>query len=228
MNFPDALASSIHDIKNSLSTVLIALDELVNESDCKLGNPHLMSLLRQEAQRANNNLIQLLSIYKLDGDRLDAFIDEHDVQEFLEEIVAENVSLVTAMGIELTSDCDPNSSGVFDENLVRGVLNHALGNAQRYTQTRIHVSGYVENKYTVFRIEDDGDGFPDSMIDEVRPGDTGDTGDRHNAFAQGHTQLGLYFASAVAALHRNGERTGFIRLQNRQNLSGGCFELWLP
>jgi signal transduction histidine kinase len=222
MNFSDALASSIHDIKNSLSTVLIALDELVNESDCKIGNPHLMSLLRQEAHRANNNLIQLLSIYKLDGDRLDANVEEYNLEEFLDEIVAENLSLVSAMEIGLTSECDPAASGFFDENLVRGVLNHALGNAERYAHRHIQISGCVENDYTVFRVEDDGDGFPDSMIDQLQ------FDDRRNAFTDGHTQLGLYFASAVAALHRNREQSGFIRLRNRRHLSGGCFELWLP
>ena len=222
MKFSDALASSIHDIKNSLSTVLIALDELLEEPGCEIGNPHLMNLLRREAQRANNNLVQLLSIYKLDGDRLDPRLDEYNLAEFLEEVVAENAALVTAMEIRLGSECEPDSSGYFDENLVRGVLNHALGNAERYARARIHVSAVLDDGYTVFRVEDDGDGFPREMLDQSRSEDKG------NAFTQGHTQLGLYFASAVARLHQNGDRRGFIRLRNAYRLTGGCFELWIP
>jgi signal transduction histidine kinase len=222
MNFSDALASSIHDIKNSLSTVLIAVDELVNEPGCELRNPHLMNLLRQEAQRANNNLVQLLSIYKLNGDRLDARMDACNLGEFLEEIVAENSSLVNAMNISLASECDPTATGYFDENLIRGVLNHAVGNAERYSDSRIEISAGIEEGYTVFRVEDDGEGFPDSMLTSPR------AEDQRNAFSEGHTQLGLYFASSVAELHKNGDRIGFIQVKNQHRLRGGCFELWLP
>lgn len=222
MKFSDALASSVHDIKNSLSTVLIAVDELVNEPGCELRSPHLLNLLRREAQRANTNLVQLLSVYKLDGDRLDAHMDEYNLTEFLEEIVAENASLVGAMEIHLESECDPAANGYFDENLVRGVLNHAVGNAERYSNSHIRISASLEDDYTVFRVEDDGPGFPDSMLRSAR------AEEQHNAFSEGHTQLGLYFASSVAALHRNGDRVGFIQVRNRHRLSGGCFELWLP
>jgi signal transduction histidine kinase len=221
MNFSDALASSIHDIKNSLSTVLIAVDELVNEAGCELKNPHLLNLLRQEAQRANTNLLQLLSVYQLDGDRLEAHMDQYNFAEFLEEIMAENASLVKAMEIGLAIECDPAACGFFDENLVRGVLNHAVGNAERYTHSRILISAGLEDGFTVFRVEDDGDGFPDNMLASSR------SSDRCKAFSTGHTQLGLYFASCVAELHRNGDRVGFIQLKNQQDLSGGCFELWL-
>ena len=44
----------------------------------------------------------------------------------------------------------------------------------------------------------------------------------------GRTQLGLYFATRIAQLHRNGDTQGRIHLVNAHQLTGGCFELWLP
>lgn len=222
MKFSDALASSIHDIKNSLSMVLLSLGELLDDPDTRVSDQHRVKLLRLEAQRANNNLIQLLSLYKLDKDLLDANQEEYNLEDFLDELVAENSAILEAVGITLASQTDPASSGYFDESLVRGVLNSAIGNAQRYAHSQVLVSGDLEDGHTVFRIEDDGDGFSETMLknhEEV---------DRSCCFATNRTQLGLHFASAVACLHSNGDKKGFIRLRNGHRLKGGCFELWLP
>jgi K+-sensing histidine kinase KdpD len=222
MKFSDALASSIHDIKNSLSMVLLSLGELLDDPDTRVTDQQRAKLLRLEAQRANNSLIQLLSLYKLDKDLLDANQEEYNLEDFLDEIVAENGAILESLDIGVSSRADPSSSGYFDESLVRGVLNSAIGNAQRYTHSEILISGDLEDGYTVFRIEDDGDGYPDTMLKDH------EDMDRSCCFATNRTQLGLHFASAVACLHSNGAKKGFIRLRNGHRLKGGCFELWLP
>jgi K+-sensing histidine kinase KdpD len=222
MKFSDALASSIHDIKNSLSMVLLSLGELLDDPDTRVTDQQRAKLLRLEAQRANNSLIQLLSLYKLDKDLLDANQEEYNLEDFLDEIVAENGAILESLDIGVSSRADPSSSGYFDESLVRGVLNSAIGNAQRYTHSEIVISGDLEDGYTVFRIEDDGDGYPDTMLKDH------EDMDRSCCFATNRTQLGLHFASAVACLHSNGAKKGFIRLRNGHRLKGGCFELWLP
>jgi K+-sensing histidine kinase KdpD len=222
MKFSDALASSIHDIKNSLSMVLLSLGELLDDPDTRVSDQRRANLLRLETQRANNNLIQLLSLYKLDKHQLDANEEEYNLEDFLDEIVAENCAILQALGVTVSSEADPSSSGYFDESLVRGVLNSAIGNAQRYAHAQVLISGDQEDGYTVFRIEDDGDGFPDTMLEDHQDID------RSCCFATNRTQLGLHFASAVACLHSNGAKKGFIRLRNGHRLKGGCFELWLP
>lgn len=219
MQFADALASSIHDIKNSLSLVHNKLDEILNDPATQLGDPRQAYVLQLEAIRANHSLIQLLSLYKLEGEQWSADILEHDVEDLLDDVLAENTRLMNALDIRIEAECEPYTSGYFDEQLVRNVLNSVLGNAQRYTKQRILLSATNEDGYLVLRVEDDGTGFPSAML----------TGD-NNATEQSaeRTQLGLYFAAQVAALHRDGERRGRIRLLNGHQLPGGCFELWLP
>ncbi|MET0044445.1 MAG: sensor histidine kinase, partial [Candidatus Thiodiazotropha sp. 6PLUC3] len=65
MNFSDILASLIHDMKNSLGMVINTLDELAEEEK-NHENPKFLTL-QHESKRLNNNLIALLSLYKIDN-----------------------------------------------------------------------------------------------------------------------------------------------------------------
>jgi signal transduction histidine kinase len=219
MKFSDILASSVHDMKNSLGMLLNSLGELLDDPRNRIADRRQASLLALQVQRANSNLVQLLSLYKLDRDQLGPDIREHNAQDFIDEIIAENTALMARLDIDLRCDCDPYATGYFDDSLVRGVLNSVIGNAQRYTKSRILLRADIEDGYLVFRVEDDGDGFPPSMLAQQATEGAG-TGER--------TQLGLYFAAEVARLHRVDGREGSIRLANHQQLSGGCFELRLP
>jgi signal transduction histidine kinase len=218
MKFSDILASSVHDMKNSLGMLLNSLGELLDDPRNQIADRRQASLLALQVQRANSNLVQLLSLYKLDRRQLGPDIREHNAQDFIDEIIAENAALMARLDIDLLCDCDPYATGYFDDSLVHGVLNSVIGNAERYTKSRILLRANIEDGYLVFRVEDDGDGFPPSMLAQQSTG----------AGAGERTQLGLYFAAEVARLHRAEGREGSIRLANGQQLRGGCFELRLP
>lgn len=222
MKFSDVLASSVHDIKNSLNMVLHTLDSLMHDPATQIGDQNKANVLRLETQRANANLIQLLSLYKLEKEQLVVDIVEQNVADFLEELVAENSELMHSLGIELECRCDPWLSGYFDDGLVRGVLNSVIGNAERYTKDRIMLCAAEVDGFLVLRVADNGEGFPEHMLQHG----SGKTIDDN--FATGHTQLGLFFASQVAQLHQAGDKTGRIEMHNGCTLDGGCFELWLP
>ncbi len=224
MDFSDILASSIHDIKNSLGLILNSLDDLIANPENHIANPRQASLLQHEAQRANSNLIQLLNLYKLGNEQLVVQIAEQNVDDFLSEVVADNQAVCNALNLSLTYACDPSLTGYFDAELIQSVLDSTIGNARRYAHTRILLSADNEAGYLVIRVEDDGSGFsgklPLWLPDTSEPA--------QNAGNPARTRLGLYFASSIAQLHKTPERTGRVRLKNSHILSGGCFELWLP
>ncbi len=225
LDFSAILASSIHDIKNSLGLILSNLEDLLSNPANRIADPRQASLLQHEARRANANLNQLLVLYKLGQDQLCVNITDNHMEDFLDEIVAENRSVCETLGFQLDRRCDPELMGYFDPELVRGVLEGAIGNARRYARTQIQLNAEQADDFLVIRVEDDGAGFPAAMLaqTEYQPQTiAAATG------TPGHTQLGLYFASRIAQLHRHGERYGHIRLANGHILSGGCFELWLP
>lgn len=164
----------------------------------------------------------MLLLYKYENKKLSLDINEHNLEEFLEDIAIENRTILQTHEIQLDITCDPRLTGYFDDNLVRSVLNSAINNSQRYTRDQILLSAEDREDFIVLRVEDNGDGFPDDMLEAQAVNGTS------NRIDQGSTQLGLYFANLIARIHINRDNQGFIRFENRVNLSGGCFSLWLP
>ncbi|MEJ2620361.1 MAG: HAMP domain-containing sensor histidine kinase [Candidatus Thiodiazotropha sp.] len=219
MNFPDILASLIHDMKNSLGLVINTLDDLGDELQNR-ENPKL-GILQHESRRLNSNLIALLSLYKIDKGQLNVNIEEIDIEQFLYEISVDNQATANNMGITISYECEEGLVGYLDEWLLRGVINSLIGNGLRYSSSQILLRAEFVDNYLVLSIEDDGNGFPQVMIDAQTPQNS----KKPN---QGETQLGHYFASLVAHMHSNGGQEGFIKLANKQRLGGGCFSIWLP
>ncbi|MCW8889289.1 MAG: HAMP domain-containing histidine kinase [Sedimenticola sp.] len=222
MQFYDVLASLIHDMKNSLSMVVHTLEQLTDDPSFQYDKPEKVTALQNEAKRLNNNLIELLTLYKIENERISPTIEDVDVANFLEEVVAENHASAEANHIDLIYECDPDLYGYFDEGLVRGVMNNLVGNGLRYTHNKLRISAAEEDGFLVFRVEDNGAGFPKGMLA------TQSSLDLHRDIAEGRTQLGLYFATLIAEMHKNREQTGFIKLENGYKLPGGCFSVWLP
>ena len=225
VRYSDILASVIHDIKNSMSVINNHIGDIMMIEDLSDDMQQRASVMYQEMKRANNQLVQLLTLYKLDNQRLTPNIMEYNVYDFLEEIMIEEAALAEAQNITIEVDCDEWLSWYFDQDLVRGVISSTIGNAKRYTQSRIMLSAWEEDNYLVFSVEDDGEGFPEKFIKYHQKQSHTDVG---KAFTEGRTQLGFFFATNIAQVHENKGRAGFMKLKNGESLSGGCFELWLP
>ncbi len=219
MNFSDILASLIHDMKNSLGLVINTIEDIGQEMGDQ-ENPKL-GTLQHEARRLNSNLITLLSLYKIDKGQLTPNIEEIDIEQFLYEISVDNQATANSKGITVSYANEEGLTGYFDEWLMRGVINSLIGNGLRYSSSQILIRAEFVDGYLVLSIDDDGNGFPQSMIDAQSP-------QNDKKPQPGETQLGHYFASLVARMHSNGERQGFIKLANNQRLGGGCFSIWLP
>ena len=221
IDFSMVLASAVHDMKNSLGMLINSLDELRGEHQKELARSNQFNMLQYEAERMHNDLVQLLGIYRLGQDNLVANVDEHFVPDFLSEQLARHIPLLDGLGIEYAIDAD-DINGFFDEHLLTGVLNNTINNAIRYTKSQIRLTAQEEDGYLVLGVEDDGSGYPESMHH------TGTLSFKSLDFKGGSTSLGLYFASSIAAMHTEGERSGSIRLHNGGELGGGVFEIWLP
>ncbi|MBO6850101.1 MAG: sensor histidine kinase [Marinobacter sp.] len=221
IDFSMVLASAVHDMKNSLGMLLNSIDELRSDHEASLGESSRFNTLQYEAERMHNDLVQLLGIYRLGENNLSAHIEEHFVPDFLSEHVARHTPLLQGLGIEYAVEAE-DINGFFDDDLLTGVLNNTINNAIRYTRSRILLTACERDGYLVIGVEDDGQGYPESMQH------TGTPNFKSLDFNSGSTSLGLFFASSVARLHREGERGGSIHLHNGGRLGGGVFEIWLP
>lgn len=223
VDFSLVLASSVHDMKNSLGMLLNSLEETMRETPAT--NPQQQqrfATLQYEASRINSELIQLLSVYRMNQSTMPMHVQEHYVIDILGEQLARNDMLFKSRGIEVVCECDEDLVWYFDDEMVGGVVHNILVNCARYTKNRLLLKAVVDNKGLQLSIADDGSGYPLNMIDQ--PVDT----NSGVSFETGSTNLGLYFAQAVAQHHSAKGVSGHILLQNDGPLGGGVFSLFLP
>ena len=224
IDFSDFIASSIHDMKNSLNIQIGFLEELMEECRGKVDELILGRLGHTiyETSRMNVNLIQILSLYKLGKSIYPIDISEQAVSEVLKEVVLQNEAVMGYKGITASVVCDEDCYWYFDRDLVTGILVNALNNAYNYTKDKICIRANIRDGMLEIRVEDNGGGYPEEMLQEsiaVRKG---------VSFASGSTGLGLYFSSRVAGMHRNAGKQGYLSIENGGTYNGGCFILMLP
>lgn len=222
------LASTAHDMKNSISVLTGTLETLLADASPKTESayPQMAHMLYQ-TKRLNDNLIQLLALYKQVGKPEYPFdIQPLEVGTLIEQVVSAERVLLASRGIALDTDFDPGLIWHFDEDLIIGVVGHAINNAIHYTHDRIRLAVAKVDGCLEIRIEDNGDGYPQAMLDAGASAMRGDAAGVN--FLTNSTGLGLYFSSEVAKMHKHRERRGSLRLENGGAFGGGCFVLSLP
>ncbi len=220
--FETVLASTVHDMKNSLGLILGQLDSVTQKLVEDAPSQQLISTLRYETSRVNLSLMQLLTLYKVDHDQLNLRKVEVDVQDFLEDCLASHESLAKIKSIDLKMICDDELRAFFDPDIIEIAINNVIGNSIRYTQSKVYVSAKFIDQGLLIEIADDGRGYPEEML--LNP----DVFINRVNYRTGSTGLGLYFAAIVSNKHQRGSRSGYIKLDNKSTLGGGRFQLFIP
>lgn len=217
------LASSVHDMKNSISVLIGGLERVLEQASPESFPAYRdVSHMVYESKRINSNLIQLLTLYKI-GRNIYPFDPlPQSISDFASIIYSQQEILLQSNGITLEMDYDESLYWQFDEALVGGVISHALNNAIHYTRDRVRLVIQKSNEMLELRVEDNGLGFPANMLQE------GMAAMHCTNFQDGSTGLGLYFSAMVAKMHSRKNRTGEIFLENGGAYGGGCFVLRLP
>lgn len=225
ISFTDFIASSIHDMKNSLNVQVNGLETIADACRARFDNDTLAALgpIIHQAHRMNANLIQLLSLYKLGKSIYPVDIAEQSVADVIAETLLHNRSVMEFKGITMDVDCDEGCYWYFDRDLVTGILLNALNNAYSYTSDKIRIAARIEGGFLELRVEDNGRGYPDTMLQS-----DGVAANKGVNFSSGSTGLGFYFSSRVAQMHKNGDRQGSLTIENGGAYGGGCFVVRLP
>jgi len=227
LEFSDILASTMHDMKNSMGMLYNTLDTLISEcreKGCSVQEDHF--LLQYELRRLSHNFIRMLSLYKAQKATFAISLDYHLVGDCLDEAIVINEPLLTSKGIDIELKCPKNLFWTFDKELVMGILDSMLNNEYLYTKDKLLVSARTENEYLVIQLEDNGPGYPEGFLMDSRR--KSGPGESRVSFLKGSTGLGLYFSALVAKSHTREGREGFIRTMNGGIYHGGLFSLYLP
>ncbi|MET1255337.1 sensor histidine kinase [Aliikangiella maris] len=218
--FSTILASTVHDMKNSLGMLLNAFNRLLNDLPKEKASPEY-GIVQYESSRVNNAMMQLLALYKIENNQLPFNPSYHNLYDFIEEQIIANEPLLQAKGFSYQIEADDMTEAVFDESLLSMVLSNIIGNAIRYAHSQILISAEVTDSVEI-AIYDDGPGYPGPMLELA--------GNYMLGINQstGSTGLGLFFAQQVAELHYHGEKKGKILLNNGGRLGGGVFKIIIP
>lgn len=225
ISFADLIASSIHDMKNSLSVQISALEKIsaqTKQDGDESGYQDLGGVIYQ-ASRMNANLVQLLCLYKMDKSIYPVDIAQHSIADLINDVMLLHRSIMEFKNIEVEIDCPEDCYGYMDHDLIVGVLINALNNAYQYTKDKIRIVARSDDNGLEIRVEDNGKGYPNFMLRNTELADK-----KGVNFFTGSTGLGFYFSSRVAHVHKNGERHGQLIIENGGTYGGGCFVLRLP
>ncbi len=179
------------------------------------------SVVQYESSRVNNSLMQLLALYKIENNQLPFTPCHQNLYDFIEEQILHHLPLFEAKGFTHEIDIDEEIEVVFDETLLAMVVSNVIGNAIRYTRSKLIMSAEINDNIDII-ISDDGPGYPSTMLelaDGYKQGIDQDTGS---------TGLGLFFARKVAEIHSFGQKKGKISLSNGGRLGGGVFKITIP
>jgi signal transduction histidine kinase len=223
------LASTAHDMKNSISVLSGTLERLLIDGGGKTDPAHAqMAQMLYQTRRLNDSLMQLLALYKQVGTPAYPFdVQPIEAGELAAQIVALARVLLDSRGIAFELDVDAGLVWHLDEDLVVGVVSHAVNNAVHYTRDRIRLSLHRAGDLLEIRVEDNGAGYPQPLLNMNDAGDTAPGAAGIN-FLTNSAGLGLYFSREVARMHRHRGLAGAVRLENGGTLGGGCFILTLP
>lgn len=181
-----------------------------------------LSRLDQGGAKITQQLVRLLSLYRVAQGQYQLDIAYHEAAELLQNIILEIKPLLNGQPVcELVVEGGEGVYGFFDREIVRGVLLNAVHNALRFSEGRVRLSAVEEDGGVCFRVEDDGPGFPVQMLSTQAFQGKLD-------LKNGGTGLGLFFSATAAALHHNQKKNKMVRLQNGGALNGAVFSLCLP
>ena len=169
--FRTALLNSIsHDLRTPLSTVLGASSTLTDYGDRMEPDVRadLMISIREEAERLNRYVANLLDMTRLEGGALRLRTDWIDVRDVL-GAAAERVTRRLG-GRPLTRDFPVELSLVrADASLLEQVVVNILENAIAYSppSAQIEMAAYEDRGNIVISIEDEGRGIPPGELERV-------------------------------------------------------------
>lgn len=222
IDFSSVLASSVHDMKNSLCMLIQSIDTLAQGRENDPESREELAKIHYEASRLNTNLLQMLSLYRVEKEQLPLIIEEHSVSDLLEELIEKNLLYSQNRKIDIQLEVEDELVWYFDDSLIGNLLNDVFVNALRYTKDRILIRANVIAQNLQISISDNGNGYPEHMLTDSQ------LSMQEFDIENNRTGLGLFFARLIAKAHTNKSDTGHIKLSNDKEFGGSVFSLVLP
>ena len=142
LDFSTILATSAHDMKNSLFMLLQSIENLDLDNNLTAQQHKAFSDLHYQTSRINGTLMQLLALFRDEQKQLPIYIEEHSVEELLQEVIDKNRLYLNSHKVKVNLSVDESLFGYFDQDLIGYLIGDVFINALRHTKTEITMRAF--------------------------------------------------------------------------------------
>ncbi len=156
-------AAAAHSLGTPLSTIKIITQELSKQLKGKKDLEQDIELLSSQVERCN----EILKKLTLNPNEEDDFIDEDlSMKDCLKEIIY-SFQETSEKDFILNTEQDSNSKKITKSIEIVYGLRNFIGNANKYSKSKIFITLKSDNEMTEIIIEDDGEGYPSDIISKI-------------------------------------------------------------
>ena len=156
-------AAAAHSLGTPLSTIKIITQELKKQLKNQKDVIQDIELLSSQAERCND-ILRRLTLNPIEEDE---FIDEDlTIRDYLKEIILSFKETSNKKFI-FNFDQDSNSKKITKSIEIIYGLRNFIGNANKYSLSKIFITLKSDNQFTEIIIEDDGNGYPNDIISKI-------------------------------------------------------------
>ncbi len=156
-------AAAAHSLGTPLSTIKIITQELKQQLKDHKDIILDINLLSSQVERCN----EILKKLSLNPNEEDDFIDEDlSLKDYLKEIIS-SFKETSDKEFLLNFDQDFNSKKITKSIEIVYGLRNFIGNANKYSSSKVFITLKSDNKFTEVIIEDDGEGYPNDISSKI-------------------------------------------------------------
>ena len=156
-------AAAAHSLGTPLSTIKIITQDLLKQFKDQKDIIQDIELLSSQVERCN----QILTKLSLNPNEEDDFIDEDlSFRDYLKEIVT-SFKETSNKEFILNFNQDSNSVKITKSIEIVYGLRNFIGNANKFSLSKIYITLKSDNEFTEIVIEDNGNGYPSEILSKI-------------------------------------------------------------
>ncbi len=156
-------AAAAHSLGTPLSTIKVITQELFKQLKDQKDVSQDIELLLSQVERCN----EILKRLSLNPDQEDEFIDEDlSMREYLKQIIS-SFKETSKKEFSLNLEQDLNSKKIYKSIEIVYGLRNFIGNANKFSKSKVFINLKSDNDFTEITIEDDGNGYPNDILSKI-------------------------------------------------------------
>ena len=218
------VANVSHELRTPLTNVRGYAETLMSADDIDRGTQmRFLGVISSEADRMTRIVKDLLTLTRLDYNRMEMHMQEMDLRELGQKAAQAMEGQATGQGLTLTCTLPEEMPPVMgDPERIQQVIINIITNAIKYNkpQGSIAITGGTEGEQVFLRVEDTGIGVPKADVERLF--ERFYRVDKARSRESGGTGLGLAIAKQIVETH--GGHIGF----DSEYGKGSVVTLYLP